>query len=402
MFERQDYPEVKLVPGRDIVRPYDVSAWTLPLMMGVEVERAALPSGLSAFKAEGPRLDAASAVALTPDGPENARLVNAALRSSGRVAIARSALTVGGREWPAGTVFMDAAAARAARGKGVPGQAWTAVPDVPAAAEPLTAPRVGLYKPWAASMDEGWTRFLLEQYGFEPKTLDNKAVRAGALRTSFDVIVLPDVPREVIASGKPKREEGEMRYFAELPPEYAGGLDKEGAGALRQFVEQGGTLVAFSAACDYVLEEFNLPVRNALARVRPDEFGVPGSLLRVDVDPSLPLTYGLPATVPVFQDKAIAFDTALPRRGDGPLRARDLPGRRARHSALGLGERHRPPGEARRGRRHRRSARAVWPARFPSAAPGADAGDVPVRLQRALLVDREDGAGSVTSRGNCR
>jgi hypothetical protein len=312
MFERQDYPEVKLVPGRDIVRPYDVSAWTLPLMMGVEVERAALPSGLSAFKAEAPRLDAASAVALTPDGPENARLVNAALRSSGRVAIARSALTVGGREWPAGTVFMDAAAARAARGKGVPGQAWTAVPDVPAAAEPLTAPRVGLYKPWAASMDEGWTRFLLEQYGFEPKTLDNKAVRAGALRTSFDVIVLPDVPREVIASGKPKREEGEMRYFAELPPEYAGGLDKEGSGALRQFVEQGGTLVAFSAACDYVLEEFNLPVRNALARVRPDEFGVPGSLLRVDVDPSLPLTYGLPATVPVFQDKAIAFDTALP------------------------------------------------------------------------------------------
>jgi hypothetical protein len=275
------------------------------------VERASLPPGLSGFKAEAPRLDAASAVALTPDGPENARLVNAALRSSGRVAIARSALTVGGREWPAGTVFMDAAAARAARGKGVPGQAWTAVEDVPAAAEPLTAPRVGLYKPWAASMDEGWTRFLLEQYGFEPKTLDNKAVRAGALRASFDVIVLPDVPREVIASGKPKREEGEMRYFAELPPEYAGGLDKEGSGALRQFVEQGGTLVAFSAACDYVLEEFNLPVRNALARVRPDEFGVPGSLLRVEVDPS-PLTYGLPATVPVFQDKAIAFDTALP------------------------------------------------------------------------------------------
>jgi Zinc carboxypeptidase len=313
MFERQDYPEVKLVAGRDIVRPYDVSAWSLPLMMGVDVERSPLPQGLARFAATPPRLDVTdAAVALAPGSPENAKLVNAALRSTGRVAIARAPISEGGREFSAGTVFLDAAAARDAAAKGVPGQSWTAVSAIPAAAERLTAPRVGLYKPWAASMDEGWTRFVLERYGFAPKTLDNKQVRAGALAAAFDVIVLPDVAKEVIASGKPKREEGEMRYFAELPPEYAGGLDKEGATALRQFVEAGGTLVAFSAACDYVLDEFNLPVRNALGRAKPDEFGAPGSLLRVDVDPSSPLTYGLPPSIAVFQDKPIAFDTALP------------------------------------------------------------------------------------------
>ena len=314
MFARQDYPEVRLVPGRDIVRPYDVSAWSLPLMMGVDVERAPLPAVLSAFSAPAPSLDVPdAAVALEPGRPENARLVNAALRSSGRVAIARGPVADGGREWPPGTVFMDATAARAAAAKGVPGQTWTAVSTgIPAPAEKLTAPRVGLYKPWAASMDEGWTRFVLEQYGFEPKSLDNKQVRAGALAAAFDVIVLPDVAKEIIASGKPRREDGEMRYFAELPPEYAGGLDKEGAAALKQFVEAGGTLVALSAACEYVLEEFNVPVRNALARLRPEEFGAPGALLRVDLDPSSPLTYGLPSSTAVFQDKAIAFDTALP------------------------------------------------------------------------------------------
>jgi len=313
MFDRQDYPEVKLVAGRDIVRPYDVSAWSLPLMTGVEVERAALPSTLAPFSPPAPRLEASgAAVALPPGGPDNATLVNAALRSGGRVAIARSPLPGTDREWPAGTIFMDTAAARAAAGKGAPGQGWTAVEEIPSAAEKMTAPRVGLYKPWAASMDEGWTRFVLEQYGFEPRTLDNKTVRAGALAAAFDVIVLPDVAKEVIASGKPRREDGEMRYFAELPPEYAGGLDKEGAAALRQFVEAGGTLVAFSGACDYVLEELNLPVRNALARVKPDEFAAPGSLLRVEVDPANPLAYGLPSSVAVFQDKAIAFDTVLP------------------------------------------------------------------------------------------
>ena len=113
-------------------------------------------------------------------------------------------------------------------------------------------------------MDEGWTRFVLEQYGFEPKTLDNKTVRAGSLNAAFDAIVLPDVTKEVIATGKPKRDEGAMRYFPELPPEYTGGLEKEGAAALKDFVEKGGTLVALSSSTEYLIEELALPVRNGV------------------------------------------------------------------------------------------------------------------------------------------
>jgi hypothetical protein len=161
-------------------------------------------------------------------------------------------------------------------------------------------------------MDEGWTRFVLEQHGFEPGTVDNKTVRAGQLGGSFDVIVLPDVTKEAIAGGRPRRAEGEMRYFAELPPEYAGGLDKEGAKALRDFVEGGGTLVALASSTEYVTEEFNVPVRNALAGVKAEEFACPGSLLRVRVEPSHPVTYGLAREAAVFVDEAIAFQTVLP------------------------------------------------------------------------------------------
>ena len=78
--------------------------------------------------------------------------------------------------------------------------------------------------------------------------------------------------------GLPKREEGEMKYFAELPPDYAGGLEKEGSKALKDFVEAGGTLVAFASSSDYVLDEFNVPARNILARTRPDDFSCPGSI----------------------------------------------------------------------------------------------------------------------------
>jgi len=149
----QRYPETKLVPGKDIVRPYDVSAWTLPLMMGVTVERAALPAGVTPWKASAPVLPVGDgSVAVVPGSPETARLINAGLRA-GSVRVARTSMNAGGREWPAGTAFLDGAAARAAAAKGVAGQSWTAVGAVPAGAEALRAPRVGLYKPLAASMD---------------------------------------------------------------------------------------------------------------------------------------------------------------------------------------------------------------------------------------------------------
>jgi hypothetical protein len=311
MLGTQRYPEVKLVPGKEVVRPYDVSAWTLPLMMGVRAERTTLPSGpLAPWKPSSPGLAATGgAVAVSPIGADTARLVNAGLRA-GVVRLARTPLRADGREWPAGTWFLDAAAARAAAAVAVPGQSWTAIPAVPDEAAPVRAPRVGLYKPWAASMDEGWTRFVLEQHGFAPRSVDNKTVRAGALDAAFDVVVLPDVTKEVIATGKPRREEGAIRYFPELPPDYAGGLDKEGAAALKDFVAKGGTLVALSSACEYLLEELALPARNAVSRT--SDFAVAGSLLRAQVAPDHPVTYGLPAQVVLFQDEGLAFDTVLP------------------------------------------------------------------------------------------
>jgi hypothetical protein len=161
-------------------------------------------------------------------------------------------------------------------------------------------------------MDEGWTRFVLERFGFEPVPLENPAIQKGNLKARFDVIVLPDVPRETMATGKPKRDEGEMRYFVSLPPGYAGGLGPKGASALTAFVEAGGTLVAMAAACEYVIEQFNVPVVNALARTKPEEFACPGSILRARVTVEHPVTRGLPDEVALFVDKPIAFRTVPP------------------------------------------------------------------------------------------
>jgi hypothetical protein len=316
MLGTQRYPEMRLVAGRDIVRPYDVAAWSMPLMMGVEVERGRLPDGLQGFNVipspEPPIPDNMAAFALSPGSAANAKLVNAAFRGRGHAFIARQTVNADGRPWPAGTIFLDTAGARgAATVAGTAGVIWTSLSAMPAGLTPLKKPRVGIYRPWTASMDEGWTRWVLEQYGFAPTGVDNKTIRAGKLSEKFDVIVLPDVDAEAIATGKPKREPGEMRYFEELPAEYSGGLEKEGAKALKDFVEAGGAIVALASSSNYVIENFNVPVRNVLATSKSEEFSCPGSLLRVKVDPN-PLTAGLPEEMSVFVNEPIAFATTLP------------------------------------------------------------------------------------------
>jgi len=311
MLEPQRFPEVKLVPGEDIVAPYDVTAWSLPLSMGVVVEKGTLPAGLAPWAPPAPGaapLPGASAFALGPESPERWKVV-AEARKGGAV----SFLPKADGALPAGTVVLDAGAAKAgARVAADLGLPLAPLGAPPAGAAKLRAPRVGLYKPWVASMDEGWTRFLLERYGFAPVTLDNAAIRAGRLAAKLDVIVLPDVDKHVVATGKPKREEGESSYFPEPRPEHAGGLGKEGAEALREFVEGGGTLVALDSASEYAIDELRLPVRNVLARVKADEFLCPGTLVRIEVDPSHPVTFGLPASTPAFLNSPLAFQTALP------------------------------------------------------------------------------------------
>ena len=314
MLGTQRFPEVKLVAGQEIVRPYDVAAWSLPLMMGVTAESGTMPAKAARWT---PGTSAAwagtGAAALVPGGAENARAVNAALRSGGRVTRTPTASrSAGGATWPAGTFFFDARAAAAAAGAASEGVGLAPLSGMPEGLPALKTPRVGLYKPWAASMDEGWTRWLLEQYGFDPVPLDNATILKGELRRAFDVILLPDVAKEIIATGKPKREEGEMTYFVELPPEYSGGLSEEGAKSLVAFVEAGGTIVALSAASDYVIEQFNVPVLNSLGKAKPAEFACPGSILRAQATQDHPVTWGLPDEIGLFLDKPIVFETIPP------------------------------------------------------------------------------------------
>ncbi len=109
----------------------------------------------------------------------------------------------------------------------------------------LKAPRIGLYMSYQASMDEGWTRWLFDDFGFSFTSLHDADVQAGNLRQKFDAIVIPDQAAQQIAQG----------YRAgSMPPEYCGGLGAKGAAALKEFASAGGTVIFFNHASDYATE----------------------------------------------------------------------------------------------------------------------------------------------------
>jgi hypothetical protein len=310
----QRYPEVRPAPNSGILEPYDVAAWSLPLMMGVKAERRKLSSAEQqsakvmtqvAWPQSG--LTGKGSFYSVVDHQNNAfALVHAAQKAGAQVFLQRVADQL--------PLLIFAAFPQLAANAEKLHLQLNAVPALPKGAISLKPLRVALYKSFIPSIDEGWTRFVLEQYGFDVKNVENKQVRAGNLNAAFDVIILPDSSREVIVEGRPGRE----GYQEELPPEYTGGIGREGVRALRDFVDKGGTLITLARASEVAMgEEFNLPVRNALAGAggRPlpaSDFNIPGSLLRVYVDEQHPVGYGMPKEVAAFVDAPLAFQTSSP------------------------------------------------------------------------------------------
>jgi hypothetical protein len=319
VLERQRYPDLRDAKGAPR-RPYDVTAHTLPLLLGVDVDAVAAPF-------------AAALEPLAADGGETGRVEGEGPRYAlghatgdlvalGRLLAAGVAVRWslepfddGGRRFAAGALVVPGSArkalATAVRDLGIVARGVRADPRGPR----VRAPRVGLYRSWVPAMDEGWTRFVFErQLALPYQELHDREVRAGRLGERFDAIVLPDQSPAAIRDG---------HAGGTMPEEYTGGLGEAGTAALRAFVAEGGTLVALDSAARFAIDALELPVRDALAGTDPAEFSCPGSILRVPGGSAHPLAHGLPDEVPIWFEGSPAFEpsagaTAVLRYDDAP------------------------------------------------------------------------------------
>ena len=165
----------------------------------------------------------------------------------------------------------------------------------------LRLPRIGVYQSWTANIDEGWTRWVLDHYEFPYTTLHNADVIAGRLRSRFDAIVLPDQTSKSILEGQTSPS---------TPAEYRGGLGDRGWQALKDFVDQGGTLISFGDACNLLVDKLPLPLKELKRSMLPDQHDGPGTILNLQVDTASPLGFGMaPATFGFYMNSPF-FDVS--------------------------------------------------------------------------------------------
>ena len=164
----------------------------------------------------------------------------------------------------------------------------------------LARPRIGLYRPWSPSMDEGWSRWLLEMYGFDFNSLRNADVLAGGLRDRYDVIIVADMGSGQIVNGFTR---------GSVPPRYEGGIGARGVRELDAFVRGGGTLVTLNNASMFAIDQLHLPVRNVTADLEPDDYFMSGSIVEIEADPSHPVMSGMPARAKIVVGRSPVFTT---------------------------------------------------------------------------------------------
>jgi hypothetical protein len=257
LLERQQYPDIREYPGGPPRRPYDVTAHTLPLLFGVSVQR--------------------SPVAFLLDRPVLAAL--SAFNTDSWVAI-NKIWSAGGRVWrnPESGDFAERAGQN----------------DVE-----ITRPRIALYRSWKPSIDEGWTRWLFEEFGFVYQRVTNQDFDKPDLHARFDVMVFPDQPAADLDTGYKK---------GTMPGAYTGGISEAGVREIRRFVESGGTAIFLNRSTDYALRHLGVGSASVTDNIPNTEFYSPGSLLNVELDLRHPLTRGLPKYLTIWSEQSPAWE----------------------------------------------------------------------------------------------
>ncbi|MEU6207350.1 M14 metallopeptidase family protein [Micromonospora musae] len=315
LLNAQKYPDRRLYPGGPLEPPYDITGYTLSFQMGVTVDKLDEKVRARTVDVDWPTVPAGvvagapkHAYALDPRVNDSATAVNALLAAGDKVSRSDGEVKTRTGKLPAGTFLVTPGAGTDTRVTELAtrlGLSIAAVDAKPKKATKIAAPRVGLYDGYN-NYDEGWTRLILEQFGFGYEKLTNAAVRAGDLRAKFDTIVLPDATYNSMRNG---------RAAGSLPAEYTGGMTDAGVANLKAFVEAGGTVVTLNRAAQLPIEAFDVPVRDVTQGVEETQYNIPGSVLNLNVDGSDPVGSGFGANTAAFVADGPAFEVEEGAKG---------------------------------------------------------------------------------------
>ncbi|NOY36185.1 MAG: hypothetical protein GXO83_01260 [Chlorobi bacterium] len=340
LLETQDYPDLRRSPDEDPITPYDVTANTLPLMMGVDAVMIDHPFNANLTVVKEPVTfkglvegNGEGGFAILPGSNEAFSAVSDLLDKGFIVHRSPSVLPSPRGKLPPGTFIVEAH-------PGLRGillklrDKWyfhaiglTDQPKIPVKSlAKLHRPRIGIYEPWGGLIDAGWTRFMLEQFGMEPVTVRNADILEGKLNEKFDILIFPEgLSRGRILNGT-----------SSFPDKYKGGIGEKGVRELKEFVHNGGTISAFGRTSMTITGLLDIPLADFSASLSRKEYYAPGSLVLTKLDPRSPLTYGMPGKIAVLNRRGPLF-VAKATTGKSPRMAGMYPDYDPRMSGFLLG-----------------------------------------------------------------
>ena len=335
VMERQQYPERHYTPGGELIKPYDITSWSLPLHMGIKTEEISTDPGefdpyIEPVKFPlrlAPEMPSGTQVIVLPAScNESYKAIFMLLNDNREVRRTTASLTYNNQAISKGSFVVFPARQR---GKT---DAWIKelsiepifiTDNLTLDTEPVTMPKIALIESIFHDMDAGWTRFVFDEYGIPFTVIKPGDIASHDLQQEFDVLIFPDQDKTILMEARIK-EKDDVYNIPAYPPEVLKGIGDDGMQKILKFLDEGGIIISWGESTALFFgpltlkkengekENFQLPCKDLSEDLKKKNFFCPGSLLQADLLQDHPLTYGLPQKVGVFSRGNPVLATSIP------------------------------------------------------------------------------------------
>lgn len=335
ILEAQEYPERHYTPGGELMKPYDITSWSLPLhrqvktfeidqrVNGFDADISLLENDLDDFTEDPQEFYTGIYPAELNDGFKAAFI---AMQGGLTVNRTNNDSLINGKLLRKGSFIIYS---------GKNNETWQKIADeltvkplFISGAENLDAseikiPRIALVETYFHDMDAGWTRFIFDSYFIPFTVLHPEDLKTVKIKDEYDVVLFPDANVSQLMEGMYKSDDGAYS-MSSYAPEYVKGMEKEGKENILDFINSGGVVLSWGRStglfegmlkigADDKTEQFQLPYKDISKSLSKKGLYVAGSLLQVKINQDSPLTYGMPESIGVFSRGKPVFATSLPK-----------------------------------------------------------------------------------------
>ena len=242
VMEPQEFPERHYTPNGELMKPYDITSWSLPLHKGLKMDQIDIRN--KKFETQLNKIE--QNYSLTKLNQNNAKYVVFSSYNNESYKMAFKALDLGliveqltentkieNKEIPTGSFIIKASKKLNDLLKTATVEPVYTNTAISANKQNVKLPRIALVETYFHDMDAGWTRYIFDTYGIKFTIVHPGDFEKTDFKKNFDLVIFPDASADILKEGKYKR--GSNYYMPSLPPQYTKGIGKKGDGKLNDF-----------------------------------------------------------------------------------------------------------------------------------------------------------------------